>query len=75
MKHSGVTGYVRVGYPTFGSRQAGNNQYRLLDITQFSSKVADNMLAIDWDAPENVSSICERVDLLLQGVQDKTLLP
>ena len=45
-------------------QQASSNQYRLLDITQFGWKVADNKLAVDWDAPENVVSIRERVDLL-----------
>lgn len=52
-------------------KQAGSNQYRLLDITQFGWKVADNKLAIDWDAPENVLSIRKRVDLLLRGCSCK----
>ena len=52
-------------------KQAGCNQYRLLDITQFGWKVADDKLTVDWDAPENISNIRERVDLLLRGCSCK----
>ena len=59
LKHCGVTGWVSNFW-----QQAGCNQYRLLDITQFGWKVADDKLTVDWDAPGNVLNICKRVDLL-----------
>ena len=52
-------------------QQAGCNKYSLLDITQFSWKVAGDKLSVDWDAPENVLNICKRVDLLLRGCSCK----
>ena len=39
--------------------------------SQFGWKVADNKLAVDWDAPENVLNIHKRVDLLLRGCSCK----
>ena len=52
-------------------KQAGCNQYSLLDIIQFGWKISEGSLLIDWDAPENIEVVRQRVGLLLRGCSCK----
>lgn len=39
----------------------------LLKLTDYGWKIEDGRLECDWDSPENVASVKERVGLLFKG--------
>ena len=51
--------------------QAGLNHYSLLDITHYGWKIVSNTVEVDWDDPDNIESIRQRVQLLLRGCSCK----
>lgn len=46
---------------------ATRNRYNILDITLFGWKLHDGEIEVDWDHPQNVTRVRERVQLLLHG--------
>ena len=46
---------------------ATQNRYNILDVTLFGWKLVNGVIEVDWDDPQNVSRVRERVQLLLHG--------